>query len=116
MKQLSLVFIFSFILLLGVYAFQYPKKVIISPASRNAQTAFFSGSVLDSETGIPIAGVKIAASGNIASTNNQGVFTLPLPVDTYEVAFSKEGYTSETSHIDLTTENQKEMDFFLHTK
>ncbi|MGQ9836131.1 MAG: carboxypeptidase regulatory-like domain-containing protein [Thermoanaerobaculaceae bacterium] len=57
------------------------------------------GTVTSNATGSPLAGVQVQAVGTntySTSTNNSGQYSLALPPDTYDITFSKFGYTSFT--------------------
>jgi hypothetical protein len=60
-----------------------------------APPAFMSGSVVDSETGEPVAGVTVTVAGKApqVTTGADGAFTLaPLPAGLFTVRLSKPGY------------------------
>jgi len=114
MKQLTFVFVLTFVLIVSVYIVQNPKQTTSVPASTVSPITYLTGTIIDAKTNTPIAGVKIAASGNNASTNKEGVFTMPLPIDSYEVVLSKAGYKTETVHITLSSHSQDKVVFPLN--
>jgi hypothetical protein len=71
---------------------------------------YLQGSVTDSESGEGIPGAMVQASGEnwdyLATADSTGVYTLPLPVNTYAVSAWKTGYTQEFATGVVVNENQ----------
>lgn len=62
----------------------------------------FKGSVTDHATGAPIAGAKVTAGDNTATTAADGTYTLDVPPGTYDLTAAAYGYQSgSAAGVDL---------------
>lgn len=55
-----------------------------------------SGTVTDSSNSQPIAGATVSTTAVSTTTDDQGHYTMTLPVGTYDLTFSAFGYTTKT--------------------
>jgi len=80
----------------------YTVNVALSPVSTPFAT--IKGTVIDEQIGNPIANAQVACNGYQNTTAQNGVFTLNLPIGSYNITISKEGYFNQSFILDCPTE------------
>jgi thermitase len=76
-----------------------------------------TGSVTDAEDGSPIAGATVTDGTRTATTDASGEYTIAdVPVGSYEVTASKEGYHSSMSTVMVVSGGTAVMNFSLNPK
>lgn len=108
-KIVSVVF-FGFLLLVGLYSVQNPKRLIPTPANTNEVVSYISGVVVD-QNNTRLSGAKVSVQDALATTNGEGAFVLPLYPDVYTISISKKGYQSITRTIDIRDQRKVQMTF-----
>ncbi len=88
-----------------------------APPPNQVQTGTITGTVKEAGTGLAIDGANITAVKDgttfTAVTENNGGYTLSLPVGTYSVTASKTGYESKTESVIVSNESSVPVDFVL---
>lgn len=78
-------------------------------------TGTISGTVTYADTGFSIVGGLVTTNGHSTSTDAQGIYTLAdLPVDSYTVTASAEGYESASEDVTVIENDTIIADFFLN--
>ncbi|MCU4176940.1 carboxypeptidase regulatory-like domain-containing protein [Carboxylicivirga sp. N1Y90] len=76
----------------------------------SAQEAVISGLIKDAESNQLIEGVSVSASDKTTTSNSDGYFSIELKGgETYEIAFSKEGFRSFTMMVSTDPDSQIEI-------
>lgn len=76
-----------------------------NPLLKEVVTGYISG-VVRTNQNVPIQGATVTAGTYSATSNTSGAFSIVLPVGTYDVTASKDGYISQTVEDVVVTENQ----------
>ncbi len=73
-----------------------------------------TGTVTDAGTGDPIGGAEVSAGAVTTKTEDDGTYSVLLPVDTYDVSASAYGYGEETVNgVEITEDTTTTVDFAL---
>lgn len=75
------------------------------PSCTKGASGTLSGQVTDASTGNPIADATVSTSLGTTTTDGNGDYTLDLPVNTYNVTYSRFGYASDTESVTITDGN-----------
>jgi thermitase len=74
-----------------------------------------TGSVIDAEDGLPMEGAAVTDGTRMATTDASGEYTIAdVPLGSYEVTASKEGYESLSLTVDVTSGTMAVADFSLN--
>jgi hypothetical protein len=61
-----------------------------------------NGTVVDADTGAPVVGVDVSATGRTARTDTKGLFTIKVPTGSVTINFSRTGYAASSVTVNLS--------------
>jgi len=98
----------------GNFQFQTYIGSMKFPSCSSGPTGTVTGTVINASTSAPLAGAQVQVGSYTTSTNGSGVYTITVPVGTYDVTASKFGFGPETvTGVEVTDGGTTTQDFAL---
>ncbi|WP_324720298.1 TonB-dependent receptor [Salinimicrobium sp. HB62] len=87
--------------------------VFFTPYSNQAQTAMISGEILANGEPVPFVNIYLEGTKTGTTTNEEGLFTMEVPLGHHELILQAVGYKTQKHHLDIINSEPQVMNFSL---